>query len=184
MRPYEAMVVLRPNLEQDALDAVINRLTDVITDQGGQITHVDPWGKRRLAYEIDGHTEGYYVVIKFQGQPGITTELERIMRITDAVMRFLVVRDEFPTAVPKSAAAAPESVKAEEKPAEEPSEGDEGAGDAAETEAAEEAGAEAEAAAETDAPAEAEAGADAEEEAKASAEADDDADEAAGKQES
>ena len=91
MRPYEAMVVLRPNLEQDALDAVINRLTDVITDQGGQITHVDPWGKRRLAYEIDGHTEGYYVVIKFQGQPGITTELERIMRITDAVMRFLVV---------------------------------------------------------------------------------------------
>lgn len=111
MRPYEAMVVLRPNLDQEALQAVQTRLISVITDQGGQITHVDPWGKRRLAYEIDGFHEGYYVVIKFQGNPGITMELERIMRITDAVMRFLVVRDEFPTAAPHSAAKA-ESAKA------------------------------------------------------------------------
>ncbi len=103
MRPYEAMVVLRPDFDQEALEAVQARLTSVITDQGGQITHVDPWGKRRLAYEINGHTEGFYVVIKFQGNPGITTELERIMRITDSVMRFLVVRDEFPTAVSQSA---------------------------------------------------------------------------------
>lgn len=109
MRPYEAMVVLRPNLEQDALEAVLTRLTDVVTDQGGQITHVDQWGKRRLAYEIDGLIEGYYVVIKFQGDPGITTELERIMRITDSVMRFLVVRDEFPTAVPQTSATGPEA---------------------------------------------------------------------------
>lgn len=106
MRPYEAMVVLRPDLDQEALEAVQARLTSVITDQGGQITHVDPWGKRRLAYEINGHTEGFYVVIKFQGNPGITTELERIMRITDSVMRFLVVRDEFPTAVSQSAGKA------------------------------------------------------------------------------
>lgn len=106
MRPYEAMVVLRPNLEEDALEAVKARLTSVITDQGGEITHIDQWGKRRLAYEIDGHIEGFYVVMKFQGDPGITTELERIMRITDSVMRFLVIRDEAPSAVPQTSAAA------------------------------------------------------------------------------
>src|SRR5690625_1027232 len=97
------MVVRRPNLEQEALEAVLARLTSVITDQGGEITHIDQWGKRRLAYEIDGHIEGFYVVIKFQGDPGITTELERIMRITDSVMRFLVIRDEFPSAIPQTA---------------------------------------------------------------------------------
>ena len=106
MRPYEAMVVLRPNLEPDALEAVQARLTGVITDQGGEITHIDQWGKRRLAYEIDGHIEGFYVVIKFQGDPGITTELERIMRITDSVMRFLVIRDELPSAIPQTSGAS------------------------------------------------------------------------------
>lgn len=100
MRPYEAMVVLRPALEEATLEATLARLTSVITDQGGEITHVDQWGKRRLAYTIDDHIEGFYVVIKFQGNPGITTELERVMRISDVVLRFLVVRDETPGAVP------------------------------------------------------------------------------------
>ena len=149
MRPYEAMVVLRPNLDQEALDAVQARLTSVITDQGGQITHVDQWGKRRLAYEIDGHIEGFYVVIKFQGDPGITTELERIMRITDSVMRFLVVRDEFPSAIPQTAAAteaeaAAEAEAGEAEQADEPAEAGDDAGEAeAPAEAESEAGAEA-----------------------------------------
>lgn len=149
MRPYEAMVVLRPNLDQEALEAVQARLTSVITDQGGQITHVDQWGKRRLAYEIDGHIEGFYVVIKFQGDPGITTELERIMRITDSVMRFLVVRDEFPSAIPQTAAAteaeaAAEAEAGEAEQADEPAEAGDDAGEAeAPAEAESEAGAEA-----------------------------------------
>jgi len=149
VRPYEAMVVLRPNLDQEALEAVQARLTSVITDQGGQITHVDQWGKRRLAYEIDGHIEGFYVVIKFQGDPGITTELERIMRITDSVMRFLVVRDEFPSAIPQTAAAteaeaAAEAEAGEAEQADEPAEAGDDAGEAeAPAEAESEAGAEA-----------------------------------------
>src|SRR5690625_826960 len=143
------MVVLRPNLDQEALDAVQARLTSVITDQGGQITHVDQWGKRRLAYESDGHLEGFYVVIKFQGDPGITTELERIMRITDSVMRFLVVRDEFPSAIPQTAAAteaeaAAEAEAGEAEQADEPAEAGDDAGEAeAPAEAESEAGAEA-----------------------------------------
>src|SRR5690625_4447433 len=150
------MVVLRPNLDQEALEAVQARLTSVITDQGGQITHVDQWGKRRLAYEIDGHIEGFYVVIKFQGDPGITTELERIMRITDSVMRFLVVRDEFPTAIPQAAAsdaqaAAPAEAGEAEQAAESAAAGDD-AGDVAEADSA--AGAEAKADEEAEQPAE------------------------------
>jgi len=67
VRPYEAMVVLEPGLADDAMEAVLNRITGAITSQGGEVTHLDRWGKRRLAYEIGGHTEGYYVLIKFQG---------------------------------------------------------------------------------------------------------------------
>lgn len=150
MRPYEAMVVLRPALEETALEAILSRLTSVITGQGGEITHVDQWGKRRLAYVIDDHIEGFYVVIKFQGSPGITTELERIMRISDAVLRFLVVRDETPGAIPaaQTPSAAPAGEEADEAEASDEAEAT-AAGDA-------EAPAEAEQADETPVPAEAE----------------------------
>lgn len=105
MRPYEAMIVLRPVLEEGVLESILNRLQSVITRQGGEVTHIDQWGKRRLAYTIDDHIEGFYVVMKFRGSPGITAELERILRITDGVMRFLVVRDEIPVAEPAQGSA-------------------------------------------------------------------------------
>jgi len=104
VRPYEAMVVLEPGLADDAMEAVLNRITGAITSQGGEVTHLDRWGKRRLAYEIGGHTEGYYVLIKFQGNPAAAIELDRILRITDPVMRHLIVREY--TGRRKSAAAA------------------------------------------------------------------------------
>jgi len=135
MRPYEAMVVLRPALEEAALEATLDRFTSVIAEQGGEITHVDQWGKRRLAYTIDDQIEGFYVVIKFRGNPGITTELERVMRISDAVMRFLVVRDETPAAVPASTTeepAAKEDAPAEAEAADDASTSDAEAESAAE----------------------------------------------------
>ncbi|MBO8141080.1 MAG: 30S ribosomal protein S6 [Firmicutes bacterium] len=104
MRPYEAMVVLDPGLGEEELEATLNRLTGAVSGQGGEVTHVDRWGKRRLAYEIAGRTEGIYVLIKFRGEPGVAAELERVMRITDSVMRHLVVREIPPRAKARKAA--------------------------------------------------------------------------------
>ncbi len=91
MRAYEAMIVLAPTLDEAALEAAIERFSGVITNQGGELTHVDRWGRRRLAYEIEGHRDAFYVLISFQAEPGSTAELERVLRISDGVLRFVVV---------------------------------------------------------------------------------------------
>lgn len=94
MRSYEAMLVLRPDLDEEATAALLARVQELITKNGGQVESVDSWGRRRLAYEIDGQREGIYVLVNFQAEPGVSAELERVLRLTEEVMRHLVVRDE------------------------------------------------------------------------------------------
>lgn len=118
MRAYETMFVLAPTLDDAGVEAAIERLSGVITEQGGDITHVDRWGRRRLAYEIDGHKDGYYTVISFLAEAGATAELERIMRISDGVLRFVVVR-QVPTKRPPVAEETPAATP-EETPTETP----------------------------------------------------------------
>ena len=94
VRPYEAVVVLDPALEgQDgAVEGLLARLQRVITDTGGTVRTVDRWGRRRLAYPIRHQFEGYYVLLEFDGEPATPQELDRVLRITDGVLRHLVVR--------------------------------------------------------------------------------------------
>lgn len=92
VRPYEIMLVLQPDLEEEATDALLERLTGVVTSEGGSIENLDRWGKRRLAYEIKGFTEGFYVVMDFQAEPATASELERIVKLTDGVIRHLLIR--------------------------------------------------------------------------------------------
>ncbi|MGE5577941.1 MAG: 30S ribosomal protein S6 [Syntrophothermus sp.] len=95
MRPYEVMFIISPKVEGDeAVDAVINRYQEVITKGGGEIVKVDKWGKRRLAYELKGFTEGFYVVINFKSESAVAQELERLLKIADEVFRYLLVRVE------------------------------------------------------------------------------------------
>lgn len=94
MRPYELMLVLNPKLEEEAVEALLERFTGIVTNGGGEIRELDKWGKRRLAYEIKGFTEGFYVVIKFNADSPTATELERIIKITDEVIRHMIVRDD------------------------------------------------------------------------------------------
>lgn len=95
MHPYEAVTILDSAVEGDeAIDAQLTRLVNIIVEGGGELEKVDKWGKRKLAYEINGHTEGYYAVIDFRAPSSVTAELERIMKITDAVIRYLVIRKE------------------------------------------------------------------------------------------
>lgn len=94
MRKYEAMYVIDPTLEEDAVHALVERFTAIIEDQGGEIEEVDEWGKRRLAYPIEDHTEGYYVLVNFSAEPDLPEELERVFKITDDILRYLIIRDD------------------------------------------------------------------------------------------
>ena len=93
MAQYEVMFIVRPDLEgDDAVDQQIERFGRLIVDNGGEVTGVDKWGKRRFAYELKGYTEGSYVVIQFKSGDAVVSELSRIMRIADEVVRHIVVR--------------------------------------------------------------------------------------------
>jgi len=92
LKPYETMFVLKPDLEEEQINSLIERSSQVITTQGGTIDNVDRWGKRRLAYEVEGFHEGYYVIIRFQGGPALASELDRTFRITDEVVRHVILR--------------------------------------------------------------------------------------------
>ncbi len=92
MRDYETMFIVRPDLEEEAIEATIAKFQALVTGGGGTVGKVDRWGKRRLAYEIAGHTEGLYVVMEFSAEAAVARELERVFRITDEVIRHLIVR--------------------------------------------------------------------------------------------
>ncbi len=92
MRPYEIVFIAHPDLDESALEATIEKVKGWITAQGGEITKVDPWGKRRLAYAIRKRREGYYVLIEANMPPNSVAELERNMRLHEPIMRFLVTR--------------------------------------------------------------------------------------------
>jgi small subunit ribosomal protein S6 len=86
------MLVLNPNLEEEALDSRVGKVQELITDRGGEIVKTEKWGKRKLAYEIAEFTEGFYVVMTFQAESAVAAELERVLKITDDVIRHLLVR--------------------------------------------------------------------------------------------
>ena len=89
MNKYEAMYVITPELEDEAVKGIIEKYTGIITANGGEIEKVDEWGRRRLAYPINDLNEGYYVLMNFESKPEFPAELERVMKITEGVMRCL-----------------------------------------------------------------------------------------------
>lgn len=92
MRSYELMLIARPELDEEASKALVEKAKSVITAQGGTIEKEDSWGKRRLAYEIKRFKEGIYTVLIFKGEPAAEQELERVLKLSDDVVRHLVVR--------------------------------------------------------------------------------------------
>lgn len=93
MRQYEVMYILDPEeLDEETGPALMDRFNKLITDQGGEITKTDVWGRRRLAYEINRKRDGFYVVLEFKGRPEVADELDRVFRITDGVLRHMVIR--------------------------------------------------------------------------------------------
>lgn len=90
MKKYETLFVLNPTLDEESLKANIEKIKGII-EQNGTVTNVDEWGKRRLAYEINDINEGYYVLINFEANPELPKELDRVFRITDTVIRHLII---------------------------------------------------------------------------------------------
>lgn len=93
MNKYESVVIINPNLENEAIKALVNKFSDLI-NSNGTVSSVEELGKKKLAYEIKKLSEGYYVVLKFEAKPELISELERVYRITDDVMKFIVVKEE------------------------------------------------------------------------------------------
>ncbi len=97
MRRYELMLILRPDVADDKAQAVIDRTTRQVSAGGGQIVKVAPWGRRRLAYQIDRYREGSYHIVLFEAPADALAELERSLQITEEVLRHLVTRVERPS---------------------------------------------------------------------------------------
>ncbi len=92
MRNYELMFIIKPDLEEEATAALVDKYTNLITEQGGTVANVDRWGKRRLAYEVNGFNDGYYVIVNFQSEPQASKEVERVLKISDDVIKHMVVK--------------------------------------------------------------------------------------------
>jgi small subunit ribosomal protein S6 len=90
MRRYELMLLLRPDLDDDKLQAAVEKVTRAIVNGGGSLTKVSPWGKRRLAYDIQHFREASYFLIHFDIEPSAVREIERGMLISEEIVRHLV----------------------------------------------------------------------------------------------
>ncbi|MFZ5816181.1 MAG: 30S ribosomal protein S6 [Bacillota bacterium] len=94
MRNYEMMVIGRPELDEAGLQGLMDKISGLITGNGGSIEKTEAWKKQRLAYEIKDLRDGYYTVVYFKGEAKTAEELTRVLKITDEVVRFLIVRPE------------------------------------------------------------------------------------------
>lgn len=92
MRSYELMYILDPKLDEDASGALMGKIEELMTKQGVEVEKTEPWGKRRLAYAIKGHWEGNYILSYLKANPDKIPEMERRLRVTDGILRFLTVR--------------------------------------------------------------------------------------------
>jgi small subunit ribosomal protein S6 len=93
MNKYEVMFILNPELSEEDTQSVIVKFKDLIAGSG-EVENLTEWGKRRLAYLIQDFTEGYYVIIDFASNPDFPTELDRVMRINDSIIRHMITKKE------------------------------------------------------------------------------------------
>ena len=91
MNKYELVYVIDTTLDDDARKAVMDRFHGMLESLGGKVEKVEEWGKRRLAYPINYKTEGYYVLMSFTSEPSFPKELDRVLGITEGIMRSLIV---------------------------------------------------------------------------------------------
>jgi len=94
MRKYEIMYIIRPDIEEEAQTALIERFNSILTDNGAEIEKVEEMGKKRFAYEIDKYRDGYYVLINFAGTQESIDEFDRLAKFSEDILRHLIVRED------------------------------------------------------------------------------------------
>ena len=90
MRNYELMCIIQPDLDETAMNGVLDKVKGWITDSGGNVDKAEVWGRRRMAYSINKHREGQYVLLNVTMNPAATSELERNLRYQEAIMRHML----------------------------------------------------------------------------------------------
>lgn len=106
MRPYESMIVFDTTVDAQSIQVALDRALDTIRSHGGNPGTIDRWGKRPLAYEINKRKEGYYVLVEFSGESNTVTELDRILTLSDEVLRFKILRHTTKTSAARASAEA------------------------------------------------------------------------------
>ncbi len=94
IRNYETLYIIDSNLMDEQIDGIISNYTTLITEQGGEVQAAGRWDRRRLAYEIKGRREGLYILMYFTGEPAVQKELDRKFKISDEVIRHIILRIE------------------------------------------------------------------------------------------
>jgi small subunit ribosomal protein S6 len=94
MRKYEIMYIIRPNIEDEAKKALVERFSGILTENGAEIENVKEWGKRRLAYEINDFRDGYYMIVNAKAETAAVQEFDRLAKISEDIIRHIVVKEE------------------------------------------------------------------------------------------
>ena len=94
MRQYETIFIINPDLDESQTNGVVEGVTTAIESGGGKVLKVDPWGKKRLAYAVKQHNDGYYVLIVFESSPEFVTQLSGHYRITELIIKHIIVQFE------------------------------------------------------------------------------------------
>ena len=92
MRVYEELFIIKPDAPEEEVDGFIDQLKQVVASGKGTIEKADKWGVRKLAYRVGKYSEGLYVLVQFSSSPELVTEIERRLRVTDMVIKFITVR--------------------------------------------------------------------------------------------
>lgn len=91
MNNYEVMYIVKP-VEEEAFNAVVTKFDSLLTSNGATIEKTDKWGKKRLAYPIQDFNDGHYVLVTFSADPAAVKELDRVMKITDEILRHMIIK--------------------------------------------------------------------------------------------
>lgn len=94
MTKYETVYIIDTEQENDAIKELIEKFKGVVEEKGGQVSEIEEWGKRRLAYPIANRREGYYVLMNFEADPEAVQDLDRVFRITSGLIRHIIVKKE------------------------------------------------------------------------------------------
>ncbi len=105
MRPYEVVLILDAAAQEDAVDATIDRVKSIVSDQKGKVGQVEKWGRKRFAYEMKHRWEGNYSLVEFSASPEAVSELDRALLLSDDVLRHKIVR------IPDAVAGQPRPAK-------------------------------------------------------------------------